>query len=156
VTVVVRPKTEADLPALHAIQLDPDGRWQAAFVPAVDPGLEAYVAKHRRLLADDTVTDLVVELDGEVVGSAACFVVEGDREVTYWVRRDLTGRGLASTALSAVLERVTERPVFGRCVADNEGSAGVLQRAGFVRVGEEEAWAEGRGATVRELVFRLD
>ena len=154
--MVVRPKTEGDLPALHAIQQDPDARWQAAFVPAVDPGLEAYVAKHLRLLADDTVTDLVIELDGEVVGSAASFVIEGDLEVTYWVRHDLTGRGLAGTALAALLERVTQRPVFGRCVADNEGSARVLRRAGFVQVGEEEAFAEGRDATVRELVFRLD
>lgn len=155
-SVVVRSMTEADLPFLHAIQLDPDGRQQAAFTSDADQDLDAYVAKHSRLLADDSVAQLVVELDGEVVGSAASFVMMGDLEVTYWIRRDCWGRGLAGTALAALLDRVTERPIQGRTVDDNTGSARVLQRAGFVQVGEEQSWAEGRGATVRELIWQLD
>ncbi len=155
-TVVVRAMTAADLPALHAIQLDPDGQHQAAFTSAADQDLDHYVAKHTRLLADETVTQLVVELDDEVVGSAASFVMEGDLEVTYWIRRDCWGRGLAGAALATLLEQVTTRPVHGRTVDDNTGSGRVLQRAGFVQVGEEHSWAEGRGAAVRELIWRLD
>ena len=155
-SVVVRAATEADLPALHAIQLDRDGQQMAAFRSSADDDRDAYLAKHTRLLADDTVTSLVVELDGEVVGSAASFVIEGDLEVTYWIRRDCWGRGLASATLAALLERVTTRPVHGRTVADNTGSARVLQRQGFVQVGEDKGFAEARGGVVKELILRLD
>jgi [ribosomal protein S5]-alanine N-acetyltransferase len=39
----------------------------------------------------------VILVDDEIAGSIASFVVEGDAEVTYWIRRDLWGRGIATT-----------------------------------------------------------
>ena len=61
----------------------------------------------------------------------ASFVLEGDTEVTYWIRRDRWGRGIATAALAELLRQVTVRPLFARIAADNAGSARVLLRNGF-------------------------
>jgi [ribosomal protein S5]-alanine N-acetyltransferase len=149
--------TEADLDALFEIQLDPDGQQMAAFTdPGTSADREAYLRKHRRLLADATVISRTVLVDGEVVGSVACFEMEGDKEVTYWISKDQWGRGIATEALAGLLRTVPQRPVFGRVAADNIASARVLERNGFERVGEETSFAEARAAEITELIYRLD
>ena len=89
------------------------------------------------------------------VGSAAVFPVEGDTEVTYWIRKDWWGRGVATATLAALLAEVPTRPLHARVVEDNVGSLRVLERNGFVRVGSEESYAPGRQETVTELILRL-
>lgn len=77
-------------------------------------------------------------------------------EVTYWVRRDLWARGLATMALGELLSVVTVRPIWARVAADIVGSARVLLRSRFMRVDEETAYAVARGAVIRECFYRLD
>lgn len=146
---------ESDLPALFEIQCDPDGQTMAAFTDTSNDR-EAYLEKHRKFLADDRLVRLVAELDGEVVGSAVCFPNGGETEVTYWIRRDQWGKGIAGKALAALLEQVPVRPVFGVAAFDNLGSQRVLERAGFQRVGQGRGFAEARGEEIDEVVFRLD
>ena len=81
---------------------------------------------------------------------------KGTPEVTYWIRRDLWGRGIATAALAELLREVTVRPLFARAAADNAGSAKVLLRNGFTRVGEETPYAEARTAEITEHIYRLD
>jgi len=152
--IAVRDTRESDLPALFEIQTDADGQFMAAFTDTSNDR-EKYLRKHRQLLADDSVVEKVIVADGEVIGSIASFVMEGDTEVTYWIRRDFWGRGIATKALAALLEEVRVRPVFARAAADNAGSIRVLERNGFVRVGEEESFAEARQGEIREIIFRL-
>jgi [ribosomal protein S5]-alanine N-acetyltransferase len=155
--VTMRAMTEADLPALFEIQRDPDGQFMAAFTdPRTRDDRDAYLAKHRRLLADETIIKCVVLADGELAGSAACFEMDGDKEVTYWIRKDLWGRGVATAALAGLLAEVTHRPLFGRVAADNTASARVLERNGFRQVGEETSFAEARGLEIKELIYKLD
>ncbi|WP_225851003.1 GNAT family N-acetyltransferase [Streptomyces sp. HPF1205] len=156
-TVELRAVTEADLPFLFEVQSGREGQWMAAFTdPRTASDLDAYLLKWRRLLADDTVVARAVVAGGEIVGSVGCFEMDGETEVTYWIREDRWGRGLATAALSALLTEVTTRPLYGRAAADNAGSVKVLERNGFVAVGEDEGYAEARGAVTRELVFRLE
>jgi len=150
----LREVRDEDLPVLFEIQTDPDGQHMAAFTDTSNDR-EKYLRKHRQLLADDTVLQRVVVADGEVVGSVASFVLAGDTEVTYWIRRDFWGRGLATRALTALLEEQPVRPVFARAAHDNAASIRVLERNGFVRVGEEESFAEARQGDIREIIFRL-
>ncbi|NEA42002.1 GNAT family N-acetyltransferase [Streptomyces sp. SID11385] len=147
---------EGDLPLLYEMQLDEEARRLAAFVSEETRDGAAFVAKHRKILADPAITFRGVEVAGELVGSAAVFPIEQDIELAYWVRRDLWGRGVATAAVAALLKEVTARPVHARVVADNPGSVRVLERNGFVRIGSEDSYADGRGATVTELVLRLD
>jgi [ribosomal protein S5]-alanine N-acetyltransferase len=155
--VRVRPLREEDLPALFEIQLDAAAQRLAAFTDeATAHDRDAYVAKFRRLLADEAVLLRAVEVEGEVVGSVAAFPIEGDVEVTYWIRADWWGRGVATAALAALLAEAPARPLHARVAADNAGSIRVLERNGFVRVGSEESFAPARRATVTELILRLD
>ncbi|MFB9414251.1 GNAT family N-acetyltransferase [Dactylosporangium matsuzakiense] len=156
VAATLRPLREDDLPTMFDIQFDAEAQRQAAFVDGSGRDREAYYAKFRKILADDAIVKRAVEVGGEVVGSAAAYPSRGAMEVTYWIRRDWWGRGVATAALAALVAEVPGRPIYGGAVADNVGSLRVLERNGFVPVGREEGFAEARQATVTELVYRLD
>jgi len=151
----LRPLREDDLPAMFEIQLDEDAQRQAAFVDKTARDREAYLEKWRKILLDDAIITRAVEFDGDVVGSVGTFPMEGDIELTYWIRKDVWGRGVATAAVAALLEEVAVRPLHAQVVEDNVGSIRVLERNGFVRVGSEESFAEGRQATVTELIYLL-
>ncbi|MEU8507396.1 GNAT family N-acetyltransferase [Streptomyces brevispora] len=154
--ISLRPLTEDDIPALFEIQLDESAQHLAAFT---DTGTardaEAFGRKYRKILADDAIVNRVIEIHGEVVGSVATFPIEGDTELTYWIRKDWWGRGVATAAVASLLDEVTERPIHARVVEDNSGSVRVLERNAFVRIGSEDSFAPGRQATVTELIFKL-
>ena len=152
---VLREMRESDLPALFEIQCDAGAQVMAAFTNTKNDR-EAYLDKWRALLADDGLVRLVVEADGEVVGSATSYPNGDKTEVTYWIRRDRWGRGIAGMALAELLERVAVRPVFASAAYDNVGSMRVLERNGFRRVGVERGFAEARGQDIEEVMFRLD
>ncbi|ACU73362.1 GCN5-related N-acetyltransferase [Catenulispora acidiphila DSM 44928] len=152
---VLRQMRESDLPALFEIQCDAEAQVMAAFTSTANDR-QAYLDKHRKLLADDRIVQVVVEADGEIVGSAAAFPLGEEIDVTYWIRRDHWGRGLAGAALAAVLEQVPVRPVFASAASDNLASQRVLERAGFRQVGRQRGFAEARGQEIEEVMFRLD
>jgi RimJ/RimL family protein N-acetyltransferase len=147
--------TEEDLDVLFDIQDDEVAQHMAAFTTP-DGERDSYLAKWRKIVANDEITKKVIVLEGKVVGSVGAFVVDGNTEVTYWIRRDLWGRGLATEALAELLSVVTTRPLWARAAADNVGSARVLARNGFMLVGEETSYAEARGAEIKEYIYRLD
>lgn len=90
-----------------------------------------------------------------MVGSIGSFVIEGDREVTYWIDRAYWGRGIATRALKLMLDLVPDRPVFGRAASDNLGSLRVLERCGFEIIGTNRDYAAGRDAVIEETIMRL-
>lgn len=153
--VLLRDMTEDDLDVLFKIQDDDAAQYMAAFTSKDDDERGTYVAKHRKNVADVEITTKVILVDDEIAGSVVSFVVEGDTEVTYWIRRDLWGRGIASTALAELLREVTVRPIYARAAADNAGSERVLLRNGFTRVGAETSYARARGAEITEYIYQL-
>ncbi len=86
-------------------------------------------------------------VDDEVVGWIGCFGDER-REVGYWYDRAVWGRGIATAALAAFLDDVTERPLFAHVAVTNAGSARVLERGGFIEVDRETT-------AIEEIVYRL-
>lgn len=97
--MILRDVTGADLDILFDIQDDDIAQYMAGFTSPDGGDRDSYVARQRGFLADDKITKKVILVDDEIVGSVASFVVEGDTEVTYWIRRDLWGRGIATAAL---------------------------------------------------------
>jgi hypothetical protein len=87
--MMLRDMTEADLDILFDIQDDDIAQYMAGFTSPDGGDRDSYVARQRGFLADDKITKKVILADDEIVGSVASFVVEGDTEVTYWIRRDL-------------------------------------------------------------------
>jgi RimJ/RimL family protein N-acetyltransferase len=154
--VTLRKVDDADLDLIFAQMRDPEAVRMAAFT-ADDPDDRAGFDAHMiRLRTAPDITLRAIMHDGRLVGTIASFVAEGDTEVTYWVDRSAWGRGIASRALTLLLEVVPVRPVFARAASDNAASLRVLRKAGFREIGIERAYAPARGAEITEIVLRHD
>ncbi|MBG0564483.1 GNAT family N-acetyltransferase [Actinoplanes aureus] len=153
--VALRPIADADLDVLFDHMRDPESVKMAAFTAADPEDRVAFDAHMARLRASPEVTLRAVTADGRLAGSVAAFVMEGDTEVTYWIGREFWGRGIAGQALALMLELVPDRPLFARVAADNAASIKVLLRSGFVVVGAETSYANGRATEIEETIMRL-
>ena len=63
---------------------------------------------------------------------------------------------MATEALKRLLDLVVDRPIFARAATDNIGSLRVLQKCGFMIIGENKDFANGRGEETEEYILRLD
>ena len=142
--LVLREMTLDDLPILFEHQRDPVANEMAVFAAR---DWDAFVAHDAKIRSDPTLIRRTVVVDDKVVGSIGCFGDE-QREVGYWYDRAVWGRGIATASLAALLDEVTERPLFAHVAATNVGSVKVLERCGFVEVERETT-------DVEELVYRL-
>ncbi|MEV4824860.1 GNAT family N-acetyltransferase [Micromonospora sp. NPDC049274] len=152
--VRLRPVREDDLVEFFLHQQDAEANRMAAFV-AKDPSDHREFARHwARVLTDPANRVRTVEADGEVVGYVSAFPVDDQTEVSYWIDPARWGRGHATAALAALL-RELPRPVHARAAKDNAASLAVLRKCGFVVVGEDSGYANGRGAEVEEWLLEL-
>jgi len=154
--VALRETIEDDLAFFFELQQDEIANRMAAFTAEEPADRVAFDAHWARLFANDAITKQTILLDGELVGNAASWVQEGDREVTYWVAREHWGKGIATRALAALVANEPTRPLYARVAKDNLGSIRVLEKCGFEIVGEERGFANARGAEIEELVLRLE
>lgn len=147
---------DADLDAVFRWERDPAAAAMAAFTRDDPADRAAFDAHYRRVRADPANLLLVIEDDGQAVGTIGSFTIDDEREVGFWIDPARWGRGIASAALPLFLEVELERPLHARAAAHNLGSAAVLQRAGFERVGSERSWAAAVGEEIVEHLYRLD
>lgn len=155
VAVTLREQRGADADTVFDWMRDPVAVRLAAFTHGDPDDRERFDAWLARILGNPDITQRVIEVDGEMVGTIATFTLEGDREVTYWIDRARWGQGIASAALAAMLDLDGTRPIMGRAASANLGSTAVLRRAGFVEIGRDVDFAEGVGAEVEVTTFRL-
>ncbi|MEV8442610.1 GNAT family N-acetyltransferase [Actinosynnema sp. NPDC051121] len=154
--VELREVTAPDVLAFFDHQRDPEAVRMAAFTSADPSDRAAFLVRWARILADDSVVTRTVVFDGEVVGHVGRFTRFGAAEVTFWIDREHWGRGLATAALQVFLRAEPWRPLYARAAVDNLGSLRVLEKCGFVAIGEDVGFAEGRGEDVEEFILRLD
>jgi RimJ/RimL family protein N-acetyltransferase len=155
VSLRLRRLTDADLDTLFEWERDPVAVQLAAFTRDDPSDRDAFDAHYRRVRGDESNTLLAVELDGCFVGTVSSFTVEGDREVSYWIDPARWGEGIATAALAALLAIETTRPLVARVAEHNVGSAKVLERAGFVRIGTETGYANGVGRHITDHIYQL-
>jgi RimJ/RimL family protein N-acetyltransferase len=154
--ITLREVVADDLPIFYKHQQDASAIWMAAFT-AKDPSDSAAFSAHwTRILADDSTIVKTILVAGEVTGHIAKFEQFGEPEVTYWLGREHWGKGIASAALAEFLKCVAVRPLFGRAVKDNVASLRVMEKCGFVIVGEDKGYANGRSGEVEEYILRLE
>jgi RimJ/RimL family protein N-acetyltransferase len=154
--VRLRPVVEDDLDALFELESDVAGADMIAFLPREPGDRAAFDAHWARIRTDAEVSTWVVEADGVFAGYALSFMMNGERQVGYWIAQEFWGRGIATAATRALIAQIPERPLWGSTVSDNLGSQRVLQNAGFVFDHIERSHAPHRGTDVDEHVFRLD
>jgi RimJ/RimL family protein N-acetyltransferase len=144
--VCLREVLEEDLELFFENQLDPDALCMTGF-PSRDR--DAHMAHWHRILADPSVTAATVLFDGEVAGDIVSWDNDGERELGYWIGRSFWGRGIATSALKEFLEQCDGPPLRAHVTKRNAGSLRVLEKCGFVIVGE------GRFGGVDEVVLFL-
>lgn len=112
--VTLRDVCEEDLPIFCEHQMDPAGIQMAAFTPDLPNETAAYMARLKRIHADESATQQTILLDGQVIGGIASFGPPGEREVTYWLGREYWGMGLATRAWLSSLHFVAAPCLLGR------------------------------------------
>ena len=152
--IVLRDVVDSDLPIFFEQQQDEEAIRMAAFTAKDPADREAFMAHWTRIRGDESTINQTILYDGRVAGSVASYLEEPGRpEVTYWLGREFWGRGIATRALAALLEKMTMRPVYARAAKDNTGSLRVLEKCGFTIIGEDRGFANGRGAEVEEYLL---
>jgi RimJ/RimL family protein N-acetyltransferase len=150
--ILLRDVIESDLPILYEQQLDPDATAMAAF-PSRDR--EAFMAHSARIMSDESVIFKAIVFDGEVAGSMVSWIMEGEREVGYWLGKEYWGKGIATQALSEYVKIVRTRPLYAHVARHNIGSRRVLEKCGFKVIGED-TYMNPAGAEVEEFILKLD
>lgn len=152
-SVRLRKVTEEDLPIFFDHQRDPIANRMAAFTAR---DLEAFMDHWAtKVLGDDTVTKRTILFEEEVVGNIVSFETSSERQVGYWIDRDHWGKGIASRAASLFLTGVdTRRPLHAHVAKHNVASIRVLEKCGFMIVGE--AVIVESGDQIEELILRLE
>ena len=105
-----------------------------------------------------------IEVDGEAIGQVSINPIDGDDgsgEVGYWVRSDRTGKGIAPSAVRAIVG-----PAFAagfsrlviHCDEGNQRSAAVARKSGFTHTGTVDLDPSLPGTPVqtwREMTWEL-
>jgi RimJ/RimL family protein N-acetyltransferase len=147
--LTIRPVEERDLPVFFEHQSDPEAAAMAVF-PSRDR--DAFDAHWARILADPTCVTRTIEVDGITVGNLGSWEQDGEHDVGYWIGREHWGKGVATAALAAFVGELPARPLHAHVATSNVASIRVLEKCGFVAVGEPTRGEDG----VEELLLRLD
>ena len=151
----IRNSVESDLEIFFINQTDYEANYMAAFTPKNPNDKEAYMAKWKRLLQDDTINMQTILYGNQVIGCVVKFVIEGDAEITYAISKEYWGRGLTTKAVREFLHNEKTRPIYGRVAFDNFASLRILEKVGFERVGKERGFANARGKEIEEFIYKL-
>lgn len=151
----MREVTEADLPLFFEFQLDPEANHMAAFTAREPSDRDAFMRHWAKIMADDSIVKRAILYNGQVAGSMVRFDQDGKPEIGYWIGREYWGKGIATRALSAFLEVVTERPLYAAAAWDNVASIRVLEKCGFTLTGYGTWFSNARGEEIKEARLEL-
>ena len=149
---LLRPLVDADLDAIHEQMKCPESVRMAAFTARTRPTV-GLPRPHARVRDDPSCVQRVIEADGTIAGTVGSFIIDNQTEVTYWIDRALSGRGIASAALQSFLSRTTERPLFARAATDTAASLRVFRARSdaSASIAASHAVAERRSGDVLRL-----
>lgn len=146
--VQLRPVVESDLPVLYRHQDDPAANALADFPPR---DWRAFQAHWHSVIRNPSLIARCIEREGVVVGHIGCFPIDGHVEVGYWIGREHWGQGIATAALTMLLDEIPHRPLHAQVAAHNHGSLRVLERCGFRVLGPAQVPADAAPALVLVL-----
>lgn len=152
--LTLRPVTRADAGQISFYTADERVSRNTTSIPhpLPDGATEAFL---ERALAPDRLED-VWAIDragdgGEVLGLISLKRMDrAQSEIGYWVAPALWNNGLASRAVTAMVEANPQacRTLFGSVFQDNPASARVLTAAGFAYIGDAESFSVARDSVV--------
>lgn len=109
---------------------------------------ERFIKRGIARYAEDALPWVGIWLEGQMVGGLLFFPLDrmvNSTEIGYWLGANVTGRGLMSKAIKAMLEFVFEELKINRLVLHtdvrNQASRAVAERLGFKLEGiERQSW----------------
>jgi RimJ/RimL family protein N-acetyltransferase len=150
--VFLRDVTKADLQIFFEQQLNPEATAMADFPPR---DRESFMAHWAKIMADESVILKTILFNGQVAGNIVCWEQFGEREVGYWLGKEFWGKGIATKALAEFLKQVKTRPLVAHVAKHNVASRRVLEKCGFMFVGEDK-YLDKRGTELEEFILKLD
>ena len=151
--VSLRRVEDEDIEVFFEHQADPQAVEMAAF-PARDR--EQVAAHWAKLRGDETLWTRTIVAGGVVAGNIGSWPDSGQQLLGYWIGREFWGRGIASEALTLMMDDLSVRPLYAHVVAHNVGSIRVLEKCGFRRDLTEEAKVPASDDGIEELIYVLD
>jgi RimJ/RimL family protein N-acetyltransferase len=99
-----------------------------------------------------------IEFDGALIGICGFTRHDnGDAELGYWIGKPYWNRGFATEAASAVMTygftKSGVRRFICKHLAENHGSARVIQKLGFKYAGKDSGWCEARQCELPTLMY---
>lgn len=152
IDVQLREVREEDLPIFYAHQCEPAAHRMAVFPPREK---EPFIQHWLKILGNAAVTAQAVIADGQLAGNVGSWDQGGRRLVCYWIGQAYWGRGIATKALSALLQIERRRPIFAHVATTNAASIRVLEKCGFRICSESTAADERPSDGVEEYIFEL-
>ena len=156
--VVLRPIERDDAEFLQRAPNEPDIRVPGGYShPQNRSQIESYVEND---IEDDDGVNLLVCLDDEPIGAVNVMNLRWTRPMlSYWIVPERHGEGLATEAVSLVLDYFFEtfesRGIQAFVYDFNDASVGLLEKLGFVREGVSRDDRFVRGEYVDMLHFGL-
>jgi RimJ/RimL family protein N-acetyltransferase len=150
--IILRNVIDSDLPIFFEQQLDPEAAAMADF-PSRDR--ESFMLHWGKLMADPSLIQMTILFDGQVAGNIVCWEMLGEWEVGYWIGKEFWGKGIATESLRQFLGVVKSRPLFAHVAQHNIASKRVLEKCGFIVVGEDR-YTNRNGKEVEEFVLKLN
>jgi len=101
-----------------------------------------------------------IERDELLIGCTAYRAHDASHaEIGYWIGRPYWGHGYATEAVEALIGYAFWRDSFAYLIGghfeDNSASARVMEKLGFIAVGEEMRHCQARDREQRALLYRL-
>jgi ribosomal-protein-alanine N-acetyltransferase len=146
---------EDDLNAFFEFQLDEEANYLAAFTAKDRKDKTAYIEKYAKFLSDPTINMRTIKVNGIIAGSIAKFVMQNEAGITYWIDKKFWGQGIATAALNDFLKTEQARPIYGHVAFDNYGSQRVLEKCGFVKIGNDKGFSNARQTEIEEYIYKL-
>ncbi|MFF1741746.1 GNAT family N-acetyltransferase [Streptomyces mirabilis] len=146
--VSLRELQDSDLPFFWEQLTDPVLQQMAAVTRKYHYDRGHFDQHWAKVRSDASVLLRTVLAGGVVAGHAAIFGPPKQREVTYVVGRAHWGRGIATAALAELIKLEPARPLYADAAADNSGSIRVLEKCGFVVMGNSRCFARARGEEI--------
>lgn len=144
-TSMLRNLVKDDLPVLFEQQLDPTANHMAAFTGKNPSNREAFDRHWSKILSNDAIIKRTILFKNNVAGSIIKYEMIGKPEITYWLGAKYWGKGLATKALSELLNEINIHPLYARTAHDNIASIRVLEKCNFTKTEESTFFANARG-----------
>jgi RimJ/RimL family protein N-acetyltransferase len=153
--IVLRDVLDEDLNIFFQHLSDPVANKMAAFTAKDPSDRKAFDEKWKRIRSSKETVIKTILFDEKVAGHIAKFLMLGKPEISYWIGKELWGKGIVTRACRMLLNELEQRPLYARAASDNVGSIKVLDKCGFGKIGTERAYAKARGEEIEEVIFKL-